>query len=152
MSTKVLLYWRTSIDKAHHEHNLRVRIIRLVARLCFRKPDGWSQPLNAIVDTGNPVTLLPRSVWQEIFNAEILSEPIVLSGVGKGALKARLAKIEVAFISTRKEIVTTRIKAYFAEEDTVPLLVGVEDLLTSSRLVCDYPKSKTFLQITSRRN
>jgi hypothetical protein len=38
------------------------------------------------------------------------------------------------------------VKAYLAENDSVPLLLGVEDILTKARLVCDYPKDKAFLQ------
>lgn len=57
-------------------------------------------------------------------------------------------KIDLTFLDTRKELVTLSIKAYLAEDDAVPLLFGIEDLLTNARLVCDYPKSKAFLQIT----
>ena len=60
---------------------------------------------------------------------------------------ARLARVELALLGTRKEIMQLAIKAYLAEDDAVPLLFGVEDLLTDSRLVCDYPKSKAFLQV-----
>ena len=50
-------------------------------------------------------------------------------------------------MSTRKELVQLTIKAYLAEDDSVPLLFGVEDLLTDARLVCDYPQGKAFLQV-----
>jgi hypothetical protein len=60
---------------------------------------------------------------------------------------ARLAKIELAFLDTRKELVQLTIKAYLAENDSVPLLFGIEDLLTDACLVCDYPKGKAFLQV-----
>ena len=60
---------------------------------------------------------------------------------------ARLAKIKLAFLSTQKETVERTIKAYLAEDDSVPLLLGIEDLLTNARLVSDYPKNKAFLQV-----
>jgi hypothetical protein len=34
-----------------------------------------------------------------------------------------------------------------AEDDSATLLLGLEGLLTNARLVCDYPKSKAFLQV-----
>lgn len=80
-------------------------------------------------------------------STEILSDSITLKGIGTGAIMARLARVELALLGTRKEIMQLAIKAYLAEDDAVPLLFGVEDLLTDSRLVCDYPKSKAFLQV-----
>jgi hypothetical protein len=56
-------------------------------------------------------------------------------------------EIELTFLDTRKGLVTLSIKAYLAAVDTVPLLLGNEDVLTKARLVCDYPKNKAFLQI-----
>jgi hypothetical protein len=50
-------------------------------------------------------------------------------------------------LGTREEIVQLTIKTYLAEDDNVPLLFGVEDILTNSRLVCDYPRGKAFLQV-----
>jgi len=79
-------------------------------------------------------------------NIQYLSDVVPLSGVGKGVVMARLAKIEIAFVTTQKEIFARSIKAYLAEDDAVPLLLGMEDLFTNARLVCDYPKSKAFLQ------
>ena len=47
----------------------------------------------------------------------------------------------------RLEWRTSLDQTHLAEDDAVPLLLGVEDLLTQARLVCDYPKSKAFLQL-----
>jgi len=71
----------------------------------------------------------------------------ILVYIGKGVLSARLARLELIMLGTRKELVQLTIKAYLAEDDAVPLLFGVEDLLTNSRLVCDYSKGKAFLQV-----
>lgn len=147
MSTKIRLLWKTDIDARHLQRGINVRIVRLYALVGFKTSEGWSEPIKAIVDTGSPLTLLPKFIWQEIQISEILSDPFPLGGVGKGVLMARLAKIELALLGTRKETVKLIIKAYLAEDDSAPLLFGIEDLLTNSRLVCDYPKSKAFLQV-----
>jgi hypothetical protein len=144
MSTKIRLHWKTALDKTHLERGIHVRVIRLIVPVCFRESGRWSYPFIAVIDIGNPVTVLPKFIWQRISIAQILSEPVPLAGVGKGALMARLAKIELAFLSTRKEMVELTIKAYLAEDDSVPFLFGVEDVLTDARLVCDYPKGKAF--------
>ena len=146
MSTKIRLYWRTNLDQTHLASGLHVRIIRLLTRVSFKEPGGWSRPWLAIIDTGSPFTLLPKPAWEAMNMVEFLSEAVPLGGVGKGTLLARLAKIEVAFLSTRSEIVQRSTKAYLAQDDSAPLLFGIEDLLTEARLVCDYPKGKAFLQ------
>jgi hypothetical protein len=147
MSTKIRLLWETNIDAAHFVKGLHVRIIRLYAPVCFKEATGWSPPADIIVDLGSPLTVMPKSVWQAMESVEILSEPVALGGLGKGFIMARLAKIELAFLSTRKEIVELAIKAYLAEDDSAPPLLGVEDVLTNARLVGDYPHNKAFLHI-----
>lgn len=147
MSTKIRLHWQTDIDFQHQPQGQHVRIIRLIALVCFPEGNDWSHPYEVIVDTGSPLTLLPKMIWQNMNVHAFLSEAISLGGIGKGVVSARLAEINVAFLETRKEIVELKIKAYLAEHDAVPLLLGVEDLLTQARLVCDYPKGKAFLQV-----
>ncbi|MDZ7289679.1 MAG: hypothetical protein ONB44_10845 [candidate division KSB1 bacterium] len=148
MSTKIRLYWRTGLDRRHLASGVHVRIIRLYVPVSFSEPTGWSRPYDAVIDTGSPLTVIPKNVWQTIQIVQHLSDLVPLGGVGKGVLWARLAKIELALLGTRKEMVQLAIKAYLAEDDTVPLLLGVEDLLTNARLVCDYSQRKAFLQAT----
>ena len=147
MFTKVRLYWKTDFDPAHLTNGIHVRIIRLYVPVSFRETTEWSDPVNAIIDIGSPLTVLPKRVWQTMQNVQYLSDIVPLGGIGKGVVMARLAKIELAFLSTKKEIVERTIKAYLAEDDAVPLLLGVEDLFTQARFVCDYPKGKAFLQL-----
>jgi len=145
MFTKIRLYWKTDLDPTHLVNSVHVRIIRLYVPVSFRETTEWSDPVNAIIDLGSPLTVLPKRVWQTMQNIQYLSGIVPLGGIGKGLVLARLAKIGLAFLSTQKEIVERTIKAYLAEDDAVPLLLGIEDLITNTRLVCDYPKSKAFL-------
>lgn len=148
MSTKIRLFWRTGLDRRHLTNNVHVRIIRLYAPISFRELTGWSHPYDAVMDIGSPLTVVPKYIWQTIQILQNLSGLVPLGGIGKGVLLARLAKIEIALLGTRKEIVQLPIKAYLAEDDAVPILIGVEDLLTNARLVCNYPKSKAFLHVS----
>jgi hypothetical protein len=147
MFTKVRLYWKTAFDPTHLANGVHVRIIRLYVPVSFRVKSDWAEPVNAIVDIGSPVAVLPRRVWQTMQNIEYLSGTVSLGGIGSGTVLARLAKIEIAFLSTQKKIIERMIKAYLAEDDSVPLLLGIEDLVTNARMVCDYPKNKAFLQV-----
>jgi hypothetical protein len=147
MFTKIRLYWKTAFDPAHLANGVHVRIIRLYVPVSFKETTEWSDPVNAIIDLGSPLTVLPKRIWQNMQNIQYLSGAVPLGGIGSGTVLARLAQIQLAFLSTQKEIVERTIKAYLAEDDSVPLLLGIEDLLTEARLVCDYPKSKAFLQL-----
>jgi hypothetical protein len=141
MSIKVRLLWDTNLDPVHLANRVHVRVIRLYAPLCFRVSTGWSHPFDAIIDIGSPVTVVPKYIWQTIQITQYLSNLVPLGGIGQGTVLARLAKIELAFLSTQKEIIERTIKAYLAEDDAVPLLLGIEDLVTNARLACDYPKN-----------
>ena len=38
-------------------------------------------------------------------------------------------------------------KGFLVDSDTVPLIIGFEDILTDIKLVCDYSTKTAFLQI-----
>jgi hypothetical protein len=41
-------------------------IIRLKCLIQFKTQDGWSEPYDAIVDTGAPCSLIPSYIWKRI--------------------------------------------------------------------------------------
>ncbi|MFQ5629174.1 MAG: hypothetical protein ACE5I1_10475 [bacterium] len=124
MSTNIRLYLRTRQNPQYIFNGTHVRTIRLLAAVSFKEPDEWSRPNYAIVDTGSPTAILPKFIWKPIRIKEIISETTSLYGIGQGSMPARLARVEMAFLSTRKEIIELTVKAYFAENDSVPLLLG----------------------------
>ncbi|MCI0694634.1 hypothetical protein L0337_21830 [candidate division KSB1 bacterium] len=72
MSTKVRLYWKTKLDRLHLANGVHVRIIRLYVPVSFKEAADWSDPVNAIIDIGSPLTVLPKRVWQTMQNIEYL--------------------------------------------------------------------------------
>jgi hypothetical protein len=42
------------------------RLIRILADVSFKTSDGWTTPMEAIIDTGGPISIIPRSVWEQI--------------------------------------------------------------------------------------
>lgn len=73
MSAKVRLYWKTKLDRLHLANGVHVRIIRLYVPVSFRETADWSEPVNAIIDIGSPLTVLPKHVWQTMQNIQYMS-------------------------------------------------------------------------------
>jgi transcription elongation GreA/GreB family factor len=97
MSTKISLQFKTEYEAELLERGVQVRVVRLIASVGFKTPTGWSQPLRAVVDTGNPVTILPEITHSHIERKIVLPEPVSIFGVGEGHIHGHLAEVEMAF-------------------------------------------------------
>jgi len=142
MSTKISLQFKTKYDGELLQHGLHVRIIRVITSAGFKTPNGWTIPFNAIVDTGNPVTILPEIAHRHIERKVLYPHPVSLYGVGKGQVSARLAEVEMLFVGQRKNSPSLRLKAYLLPDDSLPVLIGFEDILTNLRFVSDYSRQR----------
>lgn len=83
--------------------------------------------------------------WIVVHNGKVLAAGEEAFDIWRRADELGLGQ-PFLFLVERGIHVYLTIKAYLAEDDAVPLLLGIEDLITNARLVCDYPKSKAFLQ------
>jgi len=146
MSTKISLRFKTKYDGELLKHGLQVRVIRLMASVCFNTPMGWTASFKAIVDTGNPVTILPEIVHRHIHRRILHPDPVSLFGVGRGEVLAHLAEIEMAFVGKRQLSPPLRIKAYLLTDNSLPVLIGYEDVLTDVTLVSAYPRRKAYIE------
>jgi len=41
---------------------ISIRLIRLIASLRLKTAESWTDPYKAIIDTGSPITLIPKHV------------------------------------------------------------------------------------------
>lgn len=144
---KISLRFKTKYDGEFLKHGLQVRVIRLLASVCFKTPMGWNPPLQAVVDTGNPVTILPEIAHRYIQRKILYPDPVSLFGVGRGQVLAHLAEVEMAFVGKRQISPPIRIKAYLLpDNNSLPILIGYDDVLTDLRLVSDYPHQKAYAE------
>jgi len=125
-----------------------VRYIRIVARVSFETADGsWTKPTDAIIDTGGPISIIPRSVWKQIrygFYSDIETEVLV----GGRASKGRFGQVTLCFHDAQeRERISPplAIKAYLLSDDSYPIVLGFEDILTDVALYSDYPQQEVFL-------
>ncbi len=110
--------------------------IRITARVALRTAGGWTTFQHGIVDTGAPVSLIPRELWRP-------AEQQIIGDIRVGGLvpldscrvPARLARVSCVLSDGTTLIGPFNIHAYLAESDEVPLLLGVSDLIESGTLL-----------------
>lgn len=146
MSTKISLRFKTRYDDELLKHGLGVRIVRLLSSVSFKTSEGWTTPFRAVVDTGNPVTILPEIAHRHIDRRILYPNFVSLSGIGSGQVLARLAEVEMNFIGKGRNSPPIRIKAYLLADNALPILIGYEDVITELRLVSDYIRKRAYVE------
>ena len=66
MSTVIKLEFETQIDLDFIEQGTAVHLIRLTASVQLQATEGWTKKYKAIVDTGNPISIIPNSILDRI--------------------------------------------------------------------------------------
>ena len=65
MSTTIELEFETHIDLDFVGQAIAVHLIRLTVSLQLQTSKGWTRKYKALVDTGNPISVIPNSVWSK---------------------------------------------------------------------------------------
>ena len=126
---------------------ISTRLIRLNASLRLKTSEAWTDPYKAIIDTGSPITLIPKHVWDKVSIKWISPGSIQLTGLGSGGVSGKLAEVVMIFMDKKGLSPPISFKGFLVDSDTVPLIIGFEDVLTDIKLVCDYRNKTAFLQI-----
>ena len=79
----------------------------------------------------------------------ILPGSIQLTGLGSGGVSGKLAEVVMVFLDKKGLSPPISLKAFLVDSDTVPLIIGFEDVLTDIKMVCDYKSKSASLQIPS---
>ena len=138
MFTVIELEFETQIDLELLERGIAVRLIRLRASVQLQTMVGWTAKYKALVDTGNPISIVPKSVWSKSQVVRALSDKSVVHGIGGGKASGRLGEITFLFVDQSNISPVIRAKAFLLDDDSVPFLIGFEDILTDAKLICDY--------------
>jgi len=72
---------------------------------------------------------------------------IELTGLGSGGVSGKLAEVVMFFVDKKGMSPPISLKGFLVDSDTVPLIIGFEDILTDIKLICDYRIKTAFLQI-----
>lgn len=150
MSIKIDLTFRTQYDLELLEADINSRIIRLLAKVCFKTNEGLSKEYRAIVDTGAPNSLIPVSIWKSIQYKILSDKEFPLSGIASKdskPLMAKIARVGYLLLSETTASGLFSAKAYLLATDHVPLILGFEDVLTDSTLFCDYKSNTAYIEV-----
>lgn len=147
MSTSIELEFETHIDLDFIEQGIAVHLIRLTASLQLQTREGWTRKYKALVDTGNPISVIPNSVWSKGKINWILSHRSDLLGIGGGKVSGKLGEVTLVLVDKKTASPPIKAKALLLDDDSVPFLIGFEDIMTDIKLVCDYKSKTSFFQI-----
>ena len=147
MSTSIELEFETHIDLDFVEQGIAVHLIRLTASLQLQTSEGWTRKYKALVDTGNPISVIPNSVWSKGKINWILSHRSDLLGIGGGKVSGKLGEVTLVLVDKKTASPPIKAKALLLGDDSIPFLIGFEDIMTDIKLVCDYKSKTSFFQI-----
>ena len=143
---RVDLEYETRIDLDYLSAGIELQLIRLVAIIQFKAQDGWSDEFRAIIDTGSPLSVIPKFIWEEIEVKWLLPQRQQLVGIGASGVSGRLAEVRAIFSDEQKISPAISFKAHLLDDDTVPLLIGYGNLLTDLKLFSDYKNKVAYLK------
>lgn len=140
---------RTRVDLEAVEARLSLLLIRITANVRILTPSGWSHPRVGILDTGNPVTLIPCRVWSgaSVDFVRQISQPIHgLGSTETNAIRGRLGRVTLSLEDEEASSPPIEIIAYLLDDDRAPLLLGCEGILTRATLITHLKDDQAFLE------
>ncbi|MCH8290777.1 hypothetical protein IH992_06735 [Candidatus Poribacteria bacterium] len=125
-----------------------VRYVRILADVSFAISNGgWTEPDEAIIDTGGPISIIPRHVWEQIQHG-FYSDREMEVLVGGRATMARFGQVTLRFHDAQENTRISpplTIKASLLSDDSHPIVLGFEDFLTDVELHSNYPRQEVYL-------
>lgn len=141
----VNLFFRVYRDEELEEKVKGIDIIRLKALIRFKTPSGWTDPYEAIVDTGAPLSLIPPFIWERLQRTKLADH--ATEGIAGRPVPVQVAAVNGQLLD-RQGNVTEELKivAFLSSSDEVPLIIGFRDLLDSFENRFDYRKGTAYLK------
>jgi hypothetical protein len=116
MSIRINLKIKTVPDPEAIEQNIELPLIRLKAQIKFWAGSSWTRSFDGIIDTGCPI------------------------------LPAKLATVSCTLLDTINTSPPIDIRCYLLQTNDVPLVIGILDILTYSKLFFDYKNNIAYLE------
>jgi hypothetical protein len=149
VSTIIELEFETHIDLDAIEQGIAVHLIRLTVSLQLETKEGWTRKYKALIDTGNPISVVPISVWSKSKINWLMPHKSELLGIGGGKVLGKLGEITLILVDKKAASLPIKAKALLLDDDSIPFLIGFEDILSDIKLVCDYKTKTAFFKIPS---
>ena len=104
MSTKVNLEFQTKIDLDFLTENVAIKLVRLLGTIHLKSDQEWSLEEKVIIDTGNPITIIPYSVWQAIDKKVLTKSKTKLYGLNSSEESALSGKLAEFFLTHKHDL------------------------------------------------
>ncbi|MBM3238255.1 hypothetical protein FJZ31_18340 [Candidatus Poribacteria bacterium] len=139
------LQFETKIDgRLFVEKRIIHRSIRLITKTSFHTSGGeWTRPRGAIIDTGSHVSVIPRLIWTETHHSFISDE--IEMGIGGKIITGRLGWITLRLHDEETISPPLSVKAHLIDDDSMPLILGFEDVISEVLLVSDFQQSIAYI-------
>lgn len=145
---RVKLFFRTLRDSALEQKVKGLEIVRLKALVQFKTPEGWSDIYEAIVDTGAPISLIPKSIWKESEFIQIADHEV--RGIvpkPECTIPMKIGKLTCVVLDfERNQTEESEIYAFLAPTDKVSLIIGFKELLSEFSLHSDYRGKEAYIE------
>jgi len=149
MSIRINLEFQTKIDLEFLSSGVNVQLIRLLGNVHLKGRNKWSVEEKVIIDTGNPISIIPYSLWQNNEKKILLYPKTKLYGLTSTddtALSGQLSEVTIVFKDEENVSFPLKIKATLLDEDNAPFIIGYEDVLTKAKLVSDFKNNSAYLE------
>lgn len=123
------------------------RLVRLLCILRFPSTQGLSGPYHAIVDTGAPTSIVPHSLWSQTSVRRLKSFSLRgLVAREECAISVTAGILSAVLEDTAGHQLKRSFRAYLAQTDEVPLILGMQDVLEEARLHVDLKADTAWLE------
>ena len=145
-STRLGVDFSEALDVHLFVHGMDARVIRLTAGVRLRTQGRWGLAHPAIVDPGSPNCVLPHFAWSVADFRILVARALPLGGIGGGVATAPLGEVTLAVDDGIRTSHPLSVRAFLLPDDSEPLLLGFQDILTHAALHCDYPRRVAYLE------
>jgi len=145
----IQLLVRSLVDLDALEAGVALHLIRITAAVSILTPAGWSPAREGILDSGNPVRLIPQSVWAGATVAFLSARSRAIHGLGsteESAIRGRLGRVTVTLEDRQASSPPIEIIGYLLDDDRAPLVLGCEGILTRAILTTNLAAGQASLE------
>jgi hypothetical protein len=145
VSIKIDLEFETRLDSELLAVGISTRLIRLIASLRLKTSEAWTDPYKAIIDTGSPITLMPKHVWEKVSIKWISPGFIQLTGLGSGGVSGKLAEVVMVFLDKKALSPPISFKGFLVDSLISSWCVTTVQKLPFSKYLSDLPCDNSFV-------
>jgi len=137
---------RRFLDLEALDHGIKLFSFRVWTRTQFTCPGGWTPVLRALIDTGAPFSVLPKSLWTSIESEGGFTTSLRgLIPLRSAVLKAQFAQVTCVVSDLKSRSRPLKLWALLADGE-VPLVLGCAGFLDRAKLTLDAPRNLAWLE------